>query len=71
MADCPACLEGHCVLHEHGTDPNTVDLSAMFGPNPAHYRASVDLWRQQAQEEDEERARLIREIEEEQRKNSF
>lgn len=65
MSDCPACLEGRCVLHAHGTDPNTVDLSAMFGGNvPRDYRASVDAWRQQAQDEQEARQRAAREHEE-------
>ena len=72
MTDCPACQEGHCVLHEHGRDPNTFDLSAMFGPRPPRdFQASVQLWAQQARDEAEERARLIREIEHEQRKTSF
>jgi hypothetical protein len=69
---CPACLEGRCVLHEHGRDSNTFDLSAMFGPSPTmDLKKSTILWRQRAQDEAEERARLIREIEDEQRKNSF
>ena len=61
---CPACLEGRCVLHESGRDPNTVDLSAMFGESPRGYQASVDAWRQQAQDEQEARQRAAREHEE-------
>jgi hypothetical protein len=69
---CTACLERRCVLHEHGTDPNTFDLSGMFGPSPTmDLKKSTILWRQQTADEAEEHARLIREIEHEQRKTSF
>jgi hypothetical protein len=62
---CTACLEGRCVLHERGRDPNTFDLCAMFGRSPSmDLLKSVPIWRQQAADETEERARMIREIEE-------
>ena len=62
---CPACLEGHCPLHEHGKDPNTFDLSATFGPSPSmDLRKSVRIWQQQAADEATERERAAQEREE-------
>ena len=61
---CTACLERRCVLHEHGTDPNTFDLSGMFGPTPTlDLKKSTILWRQQAVDAETERERLIGEVE--------
>lgn len=54
---------------------NTVSLEDIWGPlTPAQeldLKASQLLWREQADQDEAERARLLREIEHERRKNQF
>jgi hypothetical protein len=65
---CTACLEGHCALHEHGTDPNTFDVSAIFGPD---VKKSVQIWHEQDLAEADQRRRLIAELQYQEAKNRF
>lgn len=56
-------------------EPNHVSLRTIWGDlNPQQRRdleASQQIWREQADQEQQERARLIRDVEYQQRKNSF
>jgi hypothetical protein len=73
---CPPCFTRLCensaaeaaasrdVLSGRGTDSNCNDLSMLFGPTlPKDYQSSLDLWRQQARTDQEQREQHRRERE--------